>query len=124
MKHATVTPWLIARQQNRFSSRFPVHFRQNATIGNGVITNLSLKGWTVSSPRHRVHVGDEVVFRLPFDDPENPLCDTRTIVRWATATGFGVEVLDQSPASQARLRTWVRVVSNALAWSRVGSQQT
>lgn len=119
MKHAAAVPWIIARQQDRFATRFPVHFRHETSIGIGVITNLSLKGWTVSSPRHRVHVGDELVFRLPFDDPDNALCDTRTIVRWTGPNAFGVEVLDQSPATQGRLRTWIRVVSNALAWARV-----
>lgn len=119
MKYPTVIPWYVARRQDRFASRLPIHFRQNTMIGDGVITNLSLEGWTVSSPRHVVKVGDEVVFRLPFDDPDNGQCDARTVVRWAAPNTFGVEVVDQSPASQARLRTWVRVVSNALAWSRL-----
>lgn len=119
MPQPTVTAWIRRRQHDRFTSRFLVHYRHVATIGRGVITNLSLNGWTVACPEHTLHPGNELVFRLPIEDPNNPFCDTRVIVRWVDQGTFGVEVLDQSSASRARLKTWVGITSNALSWSRL-----
>ena len=119
MPHSPATAWLSPRQYDRFASRFSVHLRHGATIMSGVITNLSLNGWTVTCPSHSLCPGEELVFRLPIEDPENPLCETRAIVRWVQPGAFGVEVFEQSPASQARLKTWVRLITNALSWSRL-----
>ncbi|GKS56852.1 hypothetical protein YTPLAS18_03790 [Nitrospira sp.] len=119
MPQPTVTAWIRRRQHDRFTSRFPIHYRHVANIGKGVITNLSLNGWTVACPAHTLRPGDELVFRLPIEDPDNPSCDTRAIVRWVHQAAFGVEVLDQSPLSRARLKTWVGIISNALSWSRL-----
>ncbi|MFO0774845.1 MAG: PilZ domain-containing protein [Nitrospiraceae bacterium] len=119
MPKPTYVPWMVARRQDRFGARLAVHYRHDATIGNGVITNLSRQGWTVASSNHQLMTGQTVVFRLPFDDPSNQQADTHTVVRWVGANAFGVEVVQPSAATQARLDTWVRVVSNALSWSRI-----
>ncbi len=116
MRRGYPIPWISPREEPRFASRLPVHYRNADRIGQGTITNVSLRGWSVCT-HDQVRVGEELIFRLPFDDPDNPQCDLRTIVRWVNENGFGVEVLDQSPITQARLRTWVRIMSNAIRWA-------
>lgn len=60
--------------------------------GKGVILDLSIGGCRVSSPSI-VTTGDKlgVLIELPFREPS--LYITRTVVRWTTATEFGMEFI-------------------------------
>ncbi|HKY72327.1 MAG TPA: PilZ domain-containing protein [Nitrospira sp.] len=60
--------------------------------GKGVILDLSIAGCRVSSPSV-VTTGDILGVLIELPGREHPLYITRTVVRWTTATEFGMEFI-------------------------------
>ena len=104
----------------RLYQRFPVHcsVTYNAGLfqGQGIVWNLSCTGWRLSGDLP-LRAGE--LCSLTVSLPNQPRIDVaESVVWWVREAVFGVGILDQSPAIQARVRTGVRVISKALDWSR------
>jgi hypothetical protein len=104
------------RAFRRFPVCCPVTYHAGLFDGQGVVWNLSVNGWRLSGDLP-LRVGE--LCALAVSLPTQPRIDVAESVVWCVREAvFGVGIHDQSPASQARVRTGVRVISKALDWSR------
>jgi hypothetical protein len=94
------------RAQDRLRFFCPVMFAGVATIGEGLIHNISPVGCTVECDR-AVLQGSYMKLRLLLPDSLQSLAVELAAVRWAQKPYFGVEFLRMSPEHRARLRDFL-----------------
>jgi len=104
------------RPHRRFPVCCPVTYHAGLFEGQGIVWNLSVGGWGLSGDVP-LQVGQTCP--LTVNLPNQQRIFVAESVDWRVREAeFGVGMLDQSPAIQARVRTGVHVVSKALDWSR------
>ncbi|TLY13469.1 MAG: PilZ domain-containing protein [Nitrospirae bacterium] len=79
------------------------------TEGNGVVSNLSMKGCKVDSEA-TVEPGDHVSLSLALPGEESPLVVELATVRWTEERSFGLEFISMWPAAETRLRQLVHAI--------------
>jgi hypothetical protein len=79
------------------------------TEGNGVVSNLSMKGCKVESEA-TVEPGDHVSLSLTISGDESPLVVELATVRWVEERSFGLEFISMWPAAETRLRQLVHTI--------------
>lgn len=77
--------------------------------GNGVVSNLSMKGCKVESEA-TVEPGDHISLSLTLPGDESPLVIELATVRWAGERHFGLEFISMWPAAETRLRHLVHAL--------------
>lgn len=72
-------------------------------VGNGTMTNLSMKGCQVHSDAP-IQKGDHVSLRLHASQRDVPVFIEMATVRWTQGHAFGLEFISLWPADEAVLR--------------------
>jgi PilZ domain-containing protein len=80
------------RKHERIAVDYAGSFVGECLRGKGVILDLSIAGCRVSSPS-AVTTGDLFGVLIELPGLEQSLYITRTVVRWTTATEFGMEFI-------------------------------
>src|SRR5437867_409988 len=73
------------------------------TEGNGVVSNLSMKGCKVDSET-TVEPGDHISLSLTLPGDESPLVIELATLRWVQEGSFGLECISMWPAGETRRR--------------------
>lgn len=102
-----MTPLRYARNYLRFPLRYPVIFGGAPFVGEGMLTNLSVTGCSVSCDREVLCGSDIRVSVLLPDRPSVLSIDLGTI-KWVKGHQFGVEFVRVPPEAQQRLDRTLR----------------
>jgi hypothetical protein len=79
-----------------------VYYTNGTFHASGTVKNLSGSGGLVQGT-HPVHEGMRLnVFLIP-PEPRHPLLVKNAKVRWAHGSGFGIDLADLDPLTQAHL---------------------
>jgi len=104
----TTVNWRI---HHRLSVAYPVIFGGAPFVGEGVVSNLSLSGCSVTCER-TVLTGSYVKLSVLLPDPTSSLFIELAKIRWVCKNTFGVEFIRLPTITRHRLD---RVVSQELA---------
>jgi len=104
------------RAHYRVSFICPVMFSDQATIGEGTVTNLSVLGCTVECTTHVPEKGP-VLVRLLLPDERQSLRIERAAVRWVKGNQIGLEFHQVERQANLRLHgfVWDRMVERLQA---------
>ena len=102
-----MAPFRYARNYLRFPLRYPVIFGGAPFVGEGMLTNLSLTGCSVSCDREVLCGSDVRVSVLLPDHPSVLSVDLGTI-KWVKGHQFGVEFVRVPLETQQRLDRTLR----------------
>ncbi len=104
------------RPYGRFAVGCPATYQVGPFEGHGTVWNLSCCGWRLTGDVP-MRLGETLSLTVTLPN-EQRFDVAESVVWWVREAVFGVGILDQRPAIQARVRTGVRVISKALEWSR------
>ena len=103
-----MAPRRYVRTYYRFPLRYPVIFGGAPFVGEGVLTNLSLKGCSVSCDRE-VLCGSEVRVSMLLNHELPALPIELGTIRWVKGHQFGVEFVRVPLEAQRRLNYRLRI---------------
>ena len=106
------------RTYHRFPLHYPVVFGGAPFVGEGVLTNLSLKGCSIVCDREVLCGSDVRVSMLLPNQPQALSIELGTI-KWVQGDQFGVEFLRVPLPARLRLNRTLRVELIQLLKSRV-----
>ncbi len=106
------------RTYHRFPLHYPVIFGGAPFVGEGVLTNLSLKGCSILCDRE-VLCGSEVRVSILLPNQAQALSIELGTVKWVQGDQFGVEFLRMPLVARQRLNRTLRVELIQLLKSRV-----
>ena len=106
------------RTYHRFPLHYPVIFGGAPFVGEGVLTNLSLKGCSILCDRE-VLCGSEVRVSMLLPNQTQALSIELGTVKWVQGDQFGVEFLRMPLVARQRLNRTLRVELIQLLKSRV-----
>jgi hypothetical protein len=87
-----------------------VCFFSEGYVGQGTVTDLSLKGCAVSG-NQIVKRGETLYFQSAGAGDTPLLTGSYVVVRWVLGHEFRAEIVQASSAAQRRLREWVRLMA-------------
>jgi len=94
------------RQDRRIPSKDPVSFEANAGPGEGTIINLSVNGCAFQSG-HAIDPDTTLQLELCIPDEKEPVKVTRARLAWKSGSMMGVEFMNMTGASKARLQQYI-----------------
>ena len=103
-----MAPRRYVRTYYRFSLNYPVIFGGAPFVGEGVLTNLSLKGCSVTCDRE-VLCGSHVRVSMLLDHQSPALPVELGIIKWVRGNELGVEFVRVPLEAQQRLNRTLRL---------------
>jgi hypothetical protein len=103
-----MAPPHYSRTYHRFPLHYPVVFGGAPFVGEGILTNLSLKGCSVLCDREVLR-GSEVRVSVLLPDQRTALSIELGTIKWVQGEQFGVEFLRVPLEARQRLNSMLRV---------------
>ena len=103
-----MAPPYYSRTYHRFPLHFPVVFGGAPFVGEGILTNLSLKGCSVLCDREVLR-GSDVRVSVLLPDQRTALSIELGTIKWVQGEQFGVEFLRVPLEARQRLNSMLRV---------------
>jgi hypothetical protein len=110
LPRSTLPARFVPRRTHRFPANLPLCFFNEAYVGQGRVTDLSLKGCAVVG-NQIVKRGDTLTFHAPYAGDAPLLAGSCAVVRWVLGHEFGAEIVQAQPKAQRRLREWVKLMA-------------
>ena len=107
-KEVVMAPRRYVRTYYRFPLNYPVIFGGAPFVGEGVLTNLSLKGCSVTCDRE-VLCGSQVRVSMLLEHQPPALPVELGTIKWVRGNQFGVEFVRMPIEAQQRLNRTLRV---------------
>ncbi|HXT65254.1 MAG TPA: PilZ domain-containing protein [Nitrospiraceae bacterium] len=103
-----MAPPHYSRTYHRFPLHYPVVFGGAPFVGEGILTNLSLKGCSVLCDREVLR-GSDVRVSVLLPDQRTALSIELGTIKWVQGEQFGVEFLRVPLEARQRLNSMLRV---------------
>jgi len=103
-----MAPPHYSRTYHRFPLHYPVVFGGAPFVGEGILTNLSLKGCSVLCDREVLR-GSDVRVSVLLPDQRTSLSIELGTIKWVQGEQFGVEFLRVPLEARQRLNSMLRV---------------
>ncbi|HSS29965.1 MAG TPA: PilZ domain-containing protein [Nitrospiraceae bacterium] len=103
-----MAPPHYSRTYHRFPLHYPVVFGGAPFVGEGILTNLSLKGCSVLCDREVLR-GSDVRVSVLLPDQRTALSIELGRIKWVQGEQFGVEFLRVPLEARQRLNSMLRV---------------
>ena len=103
-----MAPPHYSRTYHRFPLHYPVVFGGAPFVGEGILTNLSLKGCSVLCDREVLR-GSDVRVSVLLPDQRTALSIELGTIKWVQGEQFGVEFLRVPFEGRQRLNSMLRV---------------
>jgi hypothetical protein len=103
-----MAPPHYSRTSHRFPLHYPVVFGGAPFVGEGILTNLSLKGCSVLCDREVLR-GSDVRVSVLLPDQRTALSIELGTIKWVQGEQFGVEFLRVPLEARQRLNSMLRV---------------
>ena len=103
-----MAPPHYSRTYHRFPLHYPVVFGGAPFVGEGILTNLSLKGCSVLCDREVLR-GSDVRVSVLLPDQTTALSIELGTIKWVQGEQFGVEFLRVPLEARQRLNNMLRV---------------
>jgi PilZ domain len=103
-----MAPPHYSRTSHRFPLHYPVVFGGAPFVGEGILTNLSLKGCSVLCDREVLR-GSDVRVSVLLPDQRTSLSIELGTIKWVQGEQFGVEFLRVPLEARQRLNSMLRV---------------
>ena len=103
-----MAPPHYSRTYHRFPLHYPVVFVGAPFVGEGILTNLSLKGCSVLCDREVLR-GSDVRVSVLLPDQRTALSIELGTIKWVQGEQFGVEFLRVPLEARQRLNSMLRV---------------
>jgi hypothetical protein len=103
-----MAPPYYSRTYHRFPLHYPVVFGGAPFVGEGILTNLSLKGCSVLCDREVLR-GSDVRVSVLLPDQRTSLSIELGTIKWVQGEQFGVEFLRVPLEARQRLNSMLRV---------------
>ena len=102
------------REYDRISAKYPIAFIGDDALGDGSISNLSIHGCMIHTPRPAPLAA--VISLSLFDSTSDaPIDIAKALVRHRSGKGFGVEFQRVNPTQEKRLRLRLSVLLSGVA---------
>ena len=118
-----MAPPHYSRTYHRFPLHYPVVFGGAPFVGEGILTNLSLKGCSVLCDRE-VLCGSDVRVSVLLPDQTTALSIELGTIKWVQGEQFGVEFLRVPLEARQRLNNMLRVELISLLKARAARNDT
>ncbi len=118
-----MAPPHYSRTYHRFPLHYPVVFGGAPFVGEGILTNLSLKGCSVLCDREVLR-GSDVRVSVLLPDQTTALSIELGTIKWVQGEQFGVEFLRVPFEARQRLNSMLRVELIGLLKARAARNDT
>ena len=118
-----MAPPHYSRTYHRFPLHYPVVFGGAPFVGEGILTNLSLKGCSVLCDREVLR-GSDVRVSVLLPDQTAALSIELGTIKWVQGEQFGVEFLRVPLEARQRLNSMLRVELIGLLKARAARNDT